>query len=72
MTADPPSPSGLSSPARISLLTAAISVDQANNDLLVFEGDELGGQLALTTDVANYTGFPDGIGGHELVNNIKE
>mgnify|MGYP006284156133 CR=1 FL=1 len=53
-------------------LTAAIYAGRSNNDPLVFEGDEPGGQLTLTTDVANYPGFPEGIGGPELVQNMKE
>jgi thioredoxin reductase (NADPH) len=53
-------------------LTAAIYAGRGDNQPLVIEGDEPGGQLTLTTDVANYPGFPEGISGPELVNNMKE
>jgi thioredoxin reductase (NADPH) len=56
----------------IAALTAGIYAGRSNNDPLMFEGDEPGGQLTLTTDVENYPGFPEGISGPDLINNMKE
>jgi thioredoxin reductase (NADPH) len=53
-------------------LTAGIYAARANNAPLLIEGDEPGGQLTLTTDVDNYPGFPEGVGGPELINKMKE
>lgn len=52
-------------------LTAAIYAGRANNNPLVLKGNEPGGQLTLTTDVANYPGFPEGVGGTELITNME-
>jgi thioredoxin reductase (NADPH) len=52
--------------------TAAIYAARANLQPLVVSGHEAGGQLSLTTLVENFPGFPEGIHGPQLIENMKQ
>ena len=52
-------------------MTAAIYTGRSNLRPLVIEGHEPGGQLSITTLVENFPGWPEGIQGPELIENMK-
>lgn len=54
-----------------SAMTAGIYTTRGAASTLMIAGDKWGGQLMLTTEVDNFPGFPEGIQGPELMQNMR-
>ena len=51
--------------------TAAIYTSRANLNPVLYEGMQPGGQLTTTSEIENFPGYPDGVGGFDIMDDIK-
>lgn len=52
--------------------TAGIYASRANLSPMLYEGDQPGGQLTQTTEIENFPGYPEGILGQEMMDDLRK
>lgn len=52
--------------------TAGIYTSRANLKPILFEGEQPGGQLTQTTDIENFPGYPEGVQGMQMMNELRD
>ncbi len=52
--------------------TAGIYAGRANLVPIIYEGNQPGGQLTQTTEIENFPGYPDGVGGMEMMDQLRK